>query len=362
MATNTTVNGRNYYRITRTINGKRKQFYGKTKADAEDKYTEYIESIFTDACTKPCVPVGATFGALMDTYVNDVLSVSQKYATGTIGRYKSVYNNHIRGKPVTKIPMAQITSADIQRFYNRLDVSQQTVKTVHKFMSAYFKWAVRSGYAKDVLSAVEIPRKYDNTKHEEIVVWTDDEIHAILKALDEKPQGFRASFMVNVLLFTGMRISEVLCLRYSDIKDNIIHVDKQYYLKEFKEPKWGSRRKIPMHEELTKALADHIEWQKADMAKHGYDAKGYIFTTSKGNLYCASSIRKMLVSLCRNIGIPYKHIHSFRATFCTQMCRCGVPIETTSKLMGHKSIAVTGEYYAFVGDSEKKNAIEMLNF
>ena len=361
MATNTTVNGRNYYRITRTVNGKRKQFYGKTRSDAENKYIEYIKTTVTDACTTACVPDRATFGALMDDYVDNVLSVSNKYTHGTIGRYESVYKTHIRGKPITKLPMSEITSQDIQRFYNGLNVSQQTMKAVHKFMSAYFKWAVVSGYANDVLSAVEIPRKYDNSKYDDVVIWTDDEVSAIIEWLEKPPPRFRATLMVKMLLYTGMRISEVLCLRYPDIRDGVIHVNKQYYLGEIKEPKWGSRRKIPIHAELEKAMQKHIEWQKNDMAKHGYRTD-YIFTTSTGKLYCASSVRKMLVSMCKNIGIPYKDVHTYRRTFCTKLCRCGVPLEIASKMMGHKNISVTASHYTFVEDFDKKNAIEMLNF
>ena len=361
MATNTTINGKNYYRITREVNGKRRQFYGKNKAEAEAKYVACVESTFTDACTTACVHVTATFGALMDSYVTDVLSLSQKYTHGTITRYTSVYRNHIRGKPITTMAMGDVTPSDIQRFYNRLNVSQQTMKAVHKFMSAFFKWAVRSGYAKDILSAVEIPRKYDNSKETEVIIWTDEETDAMLKALDNGIPHFRLTFMVKVLLYTGMRISEVLCLKYSDIRNGTIHVTKQYYLGEIKEPKCGSKRQIPMHEELVKAMPKHIEWQKQDMARYGYKTE-YLFTTSKGNLYCASSIRKMLVVMCRKIGIPFKGIHAFRRTFCSRLCRCGVPIETASKLMGHKNVNVTAQFYTFIGETEKKNAMELLKF
>ncbi len=350
-----------YYRITKTIGGKRRQFYGRSRAEAEQKFIDFITA---DSVSAPSQPISATFGRLMDTYVTEVLSVSQKYAHGTIERYKSVYNTHIRGKPITKIPMDDVTPTDIQRFYNRLDVSQQTMKTVHKVMVAFYKWVVRSGYGKDALSAVEIPRKKDNSKHDEIVVWTEDEIGAILTALDAPvslSRRFRATFLVKVLLYTGMRISEALCLRYSDIRDNVIHIERQYYLGEIKPPKWNSKRQVPMHPNLVGALEKHREWHKQDMREHGYKTD-YIFTTSTGNLYQASSVRKMLVSFCKRNGIPYKHIHAYRATFCTQMCRCGVSLEITSKLMGHKNLDVTAAHYALVSTSDKQNAIDKLHF
>lgn len=360
--TNTTINGREYYRITRIIDGSRKQFYGKTKGEAERKYREYIERKDTQEPTKS--PHTQTFGELAEDYVREVLKPSQKYAKGTIDRYDSVYRIHVKGTPLSRMKIDKIEPMDIQRFYNGLDVSMQTMKTIHKFMTAFYKWLVRMRYSENVLLAVEIPKKKENKQHDGIVIWTDEEIHTILSALDsaqKASQRFRLVFMVKVLLYTGVRISEALSLRNSDIRDGVLHVDRQYYRGEIKEPKWGSKRQIPMHDELIKAYDQHREWQKKDMEYHGYDTN-YLFTTNKGKLYSDSSIRKSLVRFCENIGIEYKHIHAYRATFCTQMCKCGVPLEVTSKLMGHKNLDVTAAHYALVSPETQSDAIKMLHF
>ena len=79
-------------------------------------------------------------------------------------------------------------------------------------------------------------------------------------------------------------------------------------------------------------------------------------------LYHQSSVRKALKRFYANRGIPYKKIHAYRATFCTQMCRCGVPLEVTSKLLGHKSLEVTATFYALVRKDTQKDAIEKLNY
>lgn len=358
---NTTINGNKYHRISRTINGKRKQFYGKTKMEAERKYLEYLEKVSRDALESAQQADRATFGDRAEEYVNDVLIVSQKYAKGTITNYERAYRLYVKDSQLAKMRLRDVKPSDVQRFYNRLEVSQQTMSRIAKFMSAYCKWLQLNGYAQDFLSAVEIPKKFDNSSYSEIEIWSDDEIREILNGLEEEKPRHRQKFMVYVLLYTGMRISEVLGLKYSDIKGDVIHVERQWYLNEIKPPKWNSKRQIPMHQDLIKAYREHYIWHRAEMDKKGY-LTDYVFTTSKGNLYNASSVRKALVRFCKRIGIEYKHIHVFRATFCTQMCRCGVPLEVTSKLMGHKSLEVTARHYALVRKESLVDAVNALNY
>lgn len=362
--TNTSINGQNYFRIRRIIDGKQKSFYGKSKGDAEKKYREYLEEQARLKFQEDVRLDTATFGDRAEEYVNHVLAVSRKYASGTIDRYTGAYNTHIKGASICKMRMRDIKAADMQKFYNGLDVSQQTMKTIHKFMSAFFKWLVLNNYSDNILAAVEIPKKKDNSRFDEIVVWEDAEIQTILSALDAPercPQRFRLAFMVKVLLYTGMRISEVLGLRYKDIKNGVVSVERQWYLSELKEPKWNSKRKIPIHEELVAALEDHKAWHEEEMRRNGYKTD-FIFTTNTGKLYSASSVRKSLMKLCEKNGIEYKHIHAYRATFCTQMCKCGVPLEVTSKLMGHKSLEVTAAHYALVKEDSMADAIGKLKF
>lgn len=225
-------------------------------------------------------------------------------------------------------------------------------------------WLSLNGYANNVLSAVEIPRKEDNSRHDEIVVWSDDEIATILDAVDAPvrlSERHRLAFLVQTLTYTGMRISEALGLKYSDIRDGVIYIERQYYLDELKPPKWGSKRQIPMHPVLAKAFEEHIKWHEWDMKRNKYKTE-FVFTTSTGNLYSASSVRHALMRFCKKIGVEYKNIHVYRATFCTQMCRCGVPLEVTSKLMGHKSLEVTAAHYALVRQDSLQDAINALKF
>lgn len=356
---NTTINGSDYFRITRTIEGKKKQFYGASKTDAERKYKLFLEETARKKYTFGSD--SATLGERAEEYVENVLKVSQKYARGTIRTYIGAYKNHIKGTSICNVPVNELKPMDLQRFYNSLNVSQQTLKRIHKFMRAFWNWLVLSGFTTDILSSVEMPRKKDNGKSENIIVWEESEIAAIINALETAKTRHRLRFMVYTLLYTGMRISEVLGLKYGDIKEDCINVQRQYYLNELKPPKFESTRTIPMHDVLKKQFTEHEQWHRGEMEKRGYKTD-FVFTTLKGTLYDSSAVRKALRRFYDANNIPYKHIHTYRATFCTQLCRCDVPLEVASKLLGHKSLDVTARHYALIRQDTIIDAINNFKY
>ena len=361
---NYSTNGKEYFRIRRTIDGKRKAFYGSSKGDAERQYNEYLKEQAEKKYQRSVEVSNATLGDCAEEYIENVLKVSQNYAKGTINRYVGEYNRHIKGTDLAKTPLTDIKAATIQSFYNSLDISQHSIKELNKFMSGFCKWLQLVGYSDNFLVAVQVPKKEDTSRHNEIIIWEDEEIRAILNGMDSAratKSPHRQDFLVRVLLYSGLRISEALGLKYGDIRDGMIHVERQWYLDELKEPKWGSKRQIPMHKDLIDAFEIHKKWHEAEMKKNRYETE-FIFTTSTGQLYHSASVRKALRRFYNSHNIPYKHPHAYRATFCTQMCRCGVPLEVTSKLMGHKSLEVTAAHYALIRKESQREAIDKLTY
>lgn len=364
---NTTVKSQDgktyeYFRITRTVghewkNGKKvpikKQFTGTSKGNAEKKYKEYLEEqhkqkeVITDN-TKP-------IGTLMQYYADNILSVDQKYAHGTKIRYLSSYNVHIKDAQFTEIQASLIQASDIQKFYNNLDVTMSVIKGVHKFMVAFFKWASRAEKIRNVMPSVILPTKKENKRHEEIVVWTDDELEKITASLENN----RLKFFVILEIYTGLRISELISVKYKDIDDNQLHVQRQYYKGEICNPKYDSKRYIPLHPRVIEELYKHKQWHGKEMEENGYKTD-YIFTSRNGKLLDDKNIRRALKRMYANNNIPYKHFHAYRATFCTNLCFSGAPIEAAAKLMGHKSVEVTAKYYTFVSKSTMQSAIDNL--
>ena len=222
-------------------------------------------------------------------------------------------------------------------------------------MSAFYKWLTLNKVSGNILSAVTMPEKYDNRKKDDIIVWEPSEIHTILTSSN----GHRLRFMMFLMNYCGLRISECLGLKYSDIRSGFVHVDRQYYQGDIVPPKHDSYRKIPIHPELEKALRIHRERFEAEARRNKYKTE-FVFTSDSGELLEYGNVRRSLNRYYDRIGVPEKSPHTYRATFCTELCRAGVPLEVASKLMGHKSIEVTAKHYALVKQDVQIEAINKL--
>lgn len=357
-----------YFRITRTIghqykNGKKvpvkKQFVGTSKGNAEAKYKEFLqdqaEAKYAAEQEKAAQDL-KLFREYAEEYTYEVLPASA-YGHGTKQQYERAYRVHIKNTWITTMVMKEVKAKDIQDFYEQLDISKQTLNSVHKWMSAFYKWLVIKDYGSNVLSAVTLPKKRDSSKGKDIVVWEQDEIQKIFAKAEE--ENHRLLFLFKVLFYSGLRISEALGLKYSDIANGQIHVERQYERGVLCPPKHNSYRTLPAHTELLRALEDHILWHKEEMRKNKYKGD-YIFTTSTGKLLDYHNVRRSMERLYMRCDIAPKKIHAYRSTFCTELCRAKVPIEVASKLMGHKSVEVTAKHYALIREDTKVEAISML--
>ena len=353
MAKNTKIKGQNgkeyeYFRITRTVGhrykeGKKvpikKQFTGSSERDAERKYREWLTSH-----EEPVFDNSKTFGELADFYAENILAVNSRYSPGTIELYTKAYENHVRTKNIKDCIMSELTSEQVQEFYNSLQISKSAMANVHKFLKGFMKWQSHNKYGDYLLDNVVIPAKPDHKRQEGIIVWTDEEIDRILTA---EPDYVLLPF-ITFALYSGMRISELLGLKWGDIYDDAIHVRRQYCRGSWRPPKGNKTRLIPAHYKIKEMLSSAGE------------PNALVFSTVNGNPPDQKNINRSLDRFYGRIGIPHKKFHAYRATFITNLCRKGVPIQTVSKLAGHEDIGVTAKYYASVQLDELAKAVNKL--
>lgn len=359
MATNTTIKSKSgteygYCRITKTIghkyvNGKktgiRKTFYGTSKKNAERKYEEWLKE--RDKVRKNIIDESKSLGELMDYYCENILMINSDYEVTTRDQYREAYRRYIKDSDITTIPIADLKSEHLQFFYNDLKTSETMMTKIHCFIKGFFNWGVSNKYCFDLLSGIIVPdKKLYNQKDDEddkIVIWSDNEIERIMNC--EPNHKFKP--LLIFALYSGMRISEIFGLKWKDLKNDTIYVRRQYCRGHWKDPKQNEKREIPMHPKIKDCLKqlDH----SCELVFHN-NGEPLIYATVTNNLNRFYT---------RN-GIPHKKFHAYRSTFCTNLCKKGVPIQTTAKLAGHKSIEVTAKYYAAVNKEEKIDAISKL--
>ncbi len=331
------------------------QFYGATKKEAEQKYQAYMKEINK--------PVSTCFGDLLDSWIDNVFMLDSRYKHNTKMLYIKAYRNNFKDSALLGLEIADITGASLQAEYNSMSCGASTVRSLHKLLSLFFKYAEREGYCRNVTSSLVMPSITHKTDHQAIDVLSDDEIAKILEGFKEH----RLRLLVILALRTGARISELLAVRYSDITKDGLRINKQLYVADggkysIVPTKTGtSIRTIPLSDATMAEIATHKKWHQAEMMQNGYRTD-CVFTTETGNFYHKSTIRKACCRVYRDCGVRSFGFHVYRHTFGSHLANTGVPIQTVADLMGHSNISTTAKYYINVSSDAKRSAIASINF
>lgn len=367
--TNCTINGKEYYRIYRKVGMKpgphgiwvdeRKAFYGSSKKEAEEKYALYMKKKRAGISGSVCL------GEIIDQW-NETIFMPSGLSEGTKANYSRAYRNYFRNKPIAGRLPENVTSLDLQEFYNASGLSYGALKPLHNFLRHFYKYAELAGICRDITGCITVPKDKSRpeSSKQDIDVWSDEDLKKVINALE----GSTLRLLIVLAVNTGARISELLALTYSDIKDNMLYINKQ--VSEVKsdgvggihitEPKTScSNRVIPLSDPVMAEVRKHTALHKAQMLQNGYRTN-FIFTTSNGSLYYRRNITRALKRLYGRIGVPYHKFHAYRHTFGTNLSRAGVPIEETAKLMGHADISVTARYYIGIDADRKREAVQKI--
>jgi len=228
----------------------------------------------------------------------------------------------------------EITIQDIEKFkaIRSKAVKPATVNRELATIKTLFNKAVMWGKIE------ENPAKCVKFLHEPIGRLRYLEREEMIKLLSNCSKHLKP--IVTVALFTGMRRSEILNLKWRDIdfKRGIIYL---------LDTKNGTKREVYMNELVGKILIK--------VRKH--PDSSYIFCNKSGNPY--HDIRKSFFTALRKSDIINFRFHDLRHTFASQLVMAGVDINTTRELLGHKDIRMTLRY-AHLSPDHKKRAVDIL--
>lgn len=280
--TNCTKNGIEYYRISKTIGHKangvpiRKDFYGSSKSEAEQKAIDYIQSIKLGLQFNTTITISDLFPKWLFENKRNELKPS------TFESYEGLFRNYIEPDIISTQPIKDIKSVNVQNFYDRLmklnivhsdrPMTAHRTKAVHKLLHLFFVYCEKDGYIiKNPCNNVTLPK--DNKKELEILerknkidFFTEEEIKILIPAFD----GSHYQDVIIFALATGMRQGEILGLQWSDLdfENRLIHVihnlsnsadfdedKKRTYSLKLQSPKSkNSIRTIPMNDTVYNML------------------------------------------------------------------------------------------------------------
>ena len=175
------------------------------------------------------------------------------------------------------------------------------------------------------------------------VVLSVEEIDRIMNSVDlSEPEGQRNRAILEVLYSCGLRVSELISLRISDLffDESFIRVIG----------KGDKQRLVPIGEPAMQAVKLYLsQTRRAYVSKKAEDI---LFLNRRGGKLSRQMIFLMIKSQCEKAGIT-KEIspHTFRHSFATHLVENGADLRAVQQMLGHESILTT-EIYTHI-DSRK---------
>lgn len=238
----------------------------------------------------------------------------------------------------------------IQQFvYNvAKEINPKSQARIISGLRSFFDYLIFEDYRKsnptDLIEAPKIGRKLPDTLSE-------DEINELIAAIDlSHPQGERNRTIIETMYSCGLRVSELITLKISDLffEEGFIRVIG----------KGNKQRFVPIHYNAQKYILSYIK----DIRIHINQGKGFedtIFLNRRGK----GLTRQMVFIILKNLAIKIdlkKKIspHTLRHSFATHLLKNGADLRAIQQMLGHESITTT-EIYVHLDRSYLKEVIEL---
>jgi integrase/recombinase XerD len=231
----------------------------------------------------------------------------------------------------------QITASDIQNFMQfiaKLGMMPHTQARVLSGVKAFYKYLIYDDkIQKDPSELIEGPklgRKLPDVLH-------FHEIEQLLNAINHStPEGGRNRAMIEVLYSSGLRVSELVDLRISNIYKDI------GFLKVL--GKGNKERLVPIGREALKYLTIYTKEIRIHVpVKKGHE--DFAFLNRRGRKLTRVMVFTIIKNLAETIGL-HKRIspHTFRHSFATHLIEGGADLRAVQEMLGHESITTTEIY------------------
>lgn len=280
------------------------------------------------------------------------LKIERGYSQNTIGSYvrdvqKLVnYSNEYE----TSITPSNIDKEQVQEFvyHTAKYLKPRSQSRLISALRGFFDFLIFEKYRKDnptsLLESPKIGRKLPDTLNTQ-------EIDLIISQIDlSNPFGERNRAMFETLYSCGLRVTELVSLRISDLffDEGFVRVIG----------KGNKQRFVPINELNVKFLNIYIK----QIRVHQNPKKGYedtLFLNRTGKQLSRNMVFMILKDLAQKAGIQ-KNIspHTFRHSFATHLLENGADLRAIQQMLGHESITTTEIYMhldrKFLGETVRK--------
>ncbi|HQD44288.1 MAG: site-specific tyrosine recombinase XerD [Flavobacteriales bacterium] len=243
----------------------------------------------------------------------------------------------------------EITYENIQEYLFQLSKKKFSERTQARWISsikAFFKYLlddeVRSDNPATLLEGPKLGLYLPDTL-------SFDDVDKIINAIDvSNDLGKRNKCMIEVLYGCGLRVSELIELKISNINF------KELYLKV--EGKGDKTRYVPLAKFTAKLIKEYISEVRSKY-KINKKCEDILFLNSRGSAMSRVIVFIIIKELTEKAGINKKiSPHTFRHSFATHLLQNGADLRYIQEMLGHSSITTT-EIYTHLKNEELRDVI-----
>ena len=242
---------------------------------------------------------------------------------------KFLITNKINDTPLNCKPET-IKNYLYKSFSDKKSISQaRSISAIKSF----FNYLIFEGYIKDSpISNIESPKQEKKLPK----VLTEEEIKKLINSIDLNHDfGQRNKTIIEILYGTGIRVSELINLKLSNIffKENIIKVIG----------KGNKERFVPLGEIASNEMKIYIN--NRNLLKIDSKYSDILFLNRYGRGLTRSMIFKIISDASKRVGLDKKiSPHTLRHSFATHLIKNGADLRTIQLILGHESITTTEIY------------------
>ena len=278
-------------------------------------------------------------------------AVLPTYRASTRNFYRDILRRHLAPK-FARYRLCDICVPDLQIFLNKKAerYAPAVLHHIRATMSRVCASAKEWGYLENNPAAgIRLPHRHSVQPK---VTFQPEELQLVLGHLEEPYHT-----LVFLIAVTGMRVSELLGLQWTDIdlKRRLLFVRRTFYRGNFGLPKThSSERVIPFSDGLSYALQRHRQSVRAS-------PMNLVFPNADGKPYeAANLLHRVLHPVLAQCGLPRTGWRVFRRSVATALSEMREPVRTTQQVLGHSSAHTTLAFYTQSVEDSQRNAISKL--
>jgi len=343
------------------VTGKRKQQWiavKGTKKDAERRLAALLHQIDSGAFIKPA---RTTLHDYLERWLKDYVqpNLSPRSAEG----YEHIMRKHLM-PALGNITLTQLKAEHLQRYYSEKissGLSNVTIRhhhtLLHKALGTAVSWDILPRNVADSVTTPRIQRK-------DMQTWDESEVTRFLEEAKHTP--YYALFYTT--LFTGMRRSELLALRWSDVDFILsqIYVSRSLHCLKggkiiYRPTKTAKgRRAIALTPSTFMVLSEHHKTCVADrmLLNSQLSDEDLVFCHLDGKPYLPNSITHAWIKIVRKAGLKPIRLHDARHTHASIMLKQQVHPKIVQERLGHANISVTLDTYSHVAPGLQQAAAQ----